>query len=141
MASQISTPSGRFLLGFAILMALIACFTVIDAGQRESLEEFKPDPAFAETALYDQELFPNEKLFKIGQEIARIDDKPYFGLRNRRSDRPDHFLVRVGRDDTDHFWIYREIQRDRQKAPEEHRFFLKLGRREFLQITDLAPGE
>lgn len=140
-SNEVSTPGGRFLLGFALVVALVAGFTVLDAGQRESLEKIERDPAFAESALWDEELFEDEESFAVRDEVVRVDGQPFFRLRQGLSDRPDQFLKRIGRDESDRFWVYEEVQQPRQKPPEANRFFLKIGQRQFLQLTDRPPSE
>lgn len=140
MPERPSSRPGKLLLTFALAMAGVAVFTVLDARQRADLEKVAIDPAVAETALHDDAWFPNPKAVILNSEVVRLDEKPLYRLFMTYGEKRSELLLRVGRDASDRYWIYRETKPEGSSSePDPNRYFLKIGPGEFLQLTDIAP--
>jgi hypothetical protein len=128
--------AGKILLGFALLVSLVAVITIDDRLQRDSLEEFGLPTGLGDDEIYDLEgvvYNPLEPIFKLdGTDIYRRRRKP--------SNRADDEMMKVARDDGDRIYFYEEAKHlfKGTEAPEgiagEGIYFVKVGDDLYLEV-------
>ncbi len=128
--------AGKILLGFALLVSLVAVITIDDRLQRDSLEEFGLPTGLGDDELYDldrAEYNPLEPVFKLnGKDIYR--------RRRKASNRADDEMLKIARDDADQIYFYREAKHlfkgtdAAEKTAGEGIYFVKVGDDFYLEV-------
>ena len=127
--------AGRNLLIYTALVTVVAIFTVIVWNDRAALESYRYPTGLGDGEIYDLEanpLDPERPMVTVEGVGYYAAEKPF-----RRWDRD---VVKVGRDDSDRYFIYQMTSKvganDGQSGGD---YFLKLGTQEYIKITPIAP--
>ena len=106
MTNNSRGTAGKVLLGFALLVSLVAVITVDDRLQRDNLEEFG-----LPTGLGDDELFAIEGLeYDLMTPLFKLNGEDIYRRRRKPSNRADDEMMKVARDDADRIYFYREAK-------------------------------
>ena len=118
----------RILLAFAITALLVGIFTAVDAGRRKQLEGYD-----FPTALNDEDLFDLAS-FEYNTEIpvAQFKGVPLYPQRSDPVERYDKYMRKLGRDDSDQFYLYHYSKRG--SSTPEGIYFVKVGLRSYLEL-------
>ncbi|MEM8952954.1 MAG: hypothetical protein AAGD22_02270 [Verrucomicrobiota bacterium] len=113
------TP-GKALIGFAVLAAVVAGFTIRDYYGRGQLES-----THFPTAVGDADYFEAYDEVNRGEEIFRVDGEPYYRLEYNPDERRDDGMKKIAREDEDRFFLYeRAVAKESEEDP---RYFIKVG--------------
>lgn len=113
------TP-GKALIGFAVLAAVVAVFTVRDYYGRGKLES-----THFPTAVGDVEYFAGYEAVNRGEEIFRVEREPYYRLEYNPDERRDDGMKKIAREDGDRFFLYERVTK--AGSDEAPRFYIKVG--------------
>ena len=127
--------AGRNLLFYAALVAVAAAFTVLIWAEREEIEGYGYPTGLGDDEMYDIEanpLDPEKPMVTIEGVPFIAADKPF--------SRWDRDVVKVGRDDSDHYYIYQLTAKvsanDGQSGSD---LFLKIATGEYIKIAPATP--
>jgi hypothetical protein len=100
-ANTEKASAGRHLLVYAILVALVAGYTVLVWNERSNLEGYRDPTGLADAEMYDLKANPLDPR----KPMAKLDGVGYFAA--DKSGRPlDRYMVKVARDDDDRYYFY-----------------------------------
>ncbi len=128
--------AGKILLGFALLVSLVAVITIDDRVQRDALEEFGLPTGLGDDELFD--LAGNE--YNLLKPILKLDGEDIYRRRRKASARADDEMMKVARDDGDQLYFYREAKHlfKGTETPEgvagEGIYFVKVGDDQYLEV-------
>lgn len=115
-----STP-GKTLIGFVALVGIAAALNVRDHIFRDANEEW-----YYPTALGDDDLFPALSPMVEGAPILNFEGEPLLLREDRLVAKKDWGMLKVGRDDTDRYFVYRILETGSPEGgPPEDVFFIK----------------
>ena len=132
-ANTEKASAGRNLLIYTALVAVVAGFTVLVWNDREALESYYYPTGQGDGEVYDLAANPLDP----DKPMVTVEGVDYFAA-DASAYRWDRNVVKVGRDDSDQYYIYQltaEIGANDGQSGDD--YFLKLGTDEYIKI---APG-